>query len=240
MRKSPHISEIASGLFEINRKIVDVRQRIAAESKVDYCGQDARHVALDGIQQNLVACGIWINSLLSLAGKHSSPDSVEFREDDFLRDVGSNLTLEQTEDLMWNHLRLGLVVLVHFKIDNLFQNILEQIGRTPGRRGFWHLSNEILQVASIPDSGYEKDVLTALANIRNSLHSNGIHNSPSMSVQIDGMDFEFKQGQRVECASWLHIITAISANIDILEKVLLSNSIKGITDQIEDVFSTSV
>lgn len=243
MKKPAHISDVVNELVKINQKVTGIKQCVEAESGIDYRSQDARHVALDGIQQNLIACGMWINGLLSLAGECGSPDSVEFREeDDFLKAVGSGLTLEQTEELMWNYLRLSLAVLVHFKIDNLFQNILKHIERTPTprKRGFYHTSSKVLQAASISDTGYEKDVLTALANIRNSLHGNGIHKSPSMSVQIDGVDFEFKEGQKVECASWSHIATAILGSIDVLEKVLMSSNIKGITDEIKDEFSASV
>jgi hypothetical protein len=56
-----------------------------------------------------------------------------------------------------------------------------------------------------------------------------------MTVQINGMTFEFKQGQKVECASWLHIVTAISGNIEVLERILLSENIKAITSEIEDI-----
>ncbi|MBU2595312.1 hypothetical protein KJ713_00550 [Patescibacteria group bacterium] len=54
----------------------------------------------------------------------------------------------------------------------------------------------------------------------------------------NGLEFFFIKGQRVKCASWQHILIALSANIDILEKILLSNKIKNITSEIIDDFSS--
>jgi hypothetical protein len=229
MKKIEQISDVTKELVQINQKLTTIRHLVESKSGIEYHSQDARHVALDGIQQNVVACGMWINGLLSLANEYSSTDSRDFREADFLNAVGSGLTLRITEDVMWNYLRLSLVVLVHFKIDSLFQNILKHIGRTPKNRGFWHLSDSILHASSIPVTGYEKDVLSALANIRNSLHNNGIHQTKSMSVKIKGLDFVFEEEEKIECASWLHSVIAISECVGVLEKILLSDEIKGIS-----------
>ena len=116
-------------------------------------------------------------------------------------------------------LRPGFMTLVHFKIDNLFHNILKHIKALPDRRGYWHLTDSILEQCGLSESGTEKQQLTAFANLRNSLHSNGIHRTSSLKITVDGLSFEFAEGMRVECASWKHIIVLLETNVRILNTI---------------------
>ena len=57
------------------------------------------------------------------------------------------------------------------------------------------------------------DTLNVAARIRNSLHSNGIHHKQHVAEQslvvLKGVAYEFKDGQKVECAGWEHIAHAL-------------------------------
>ena len=222
------VRKIREKIICINDKIVALRRRIEAESGVAYTSQDARHVALDGIQQDLLACGMLILCMGYCPERERIP---------FLRQMGSALAREETEDLMLKYLRLSLVDFVYFKIDNLFTNILGHFGKRQKKRGFWQVSNAVLERASIPQNGYEKNVLNALAYIRNSMHGNGIHNGDDLHVKLCELDFDFKRGQPVRCASWEHILAVVSCAIDVLKEILLSDAIKGVEDEIEDTFA---
>lgn len=97
----------------------------------------------------------------------------------------------------------------------------------------------MLRAAGLPQGSHEHKVLYALADIRNSFHNNGIHDAGDLRVAIDGIDFEFTKGQRVECASFTHVIVAVDANADVLRKILLSETIGGIAESIRDPFAAS-
>jgi hypothetical protein len=140
---------------------------------------------------------------------------------------------------MLDYLRNTLTTKVHFKIENIFSNILKALSATPNRSVFWRICNAMLQQAGIPTTGPEKNTLTVLANLRNSFHANGMHNNDSLRVDIDGTRFEFCKGKPVECASWKHIVVIMRANISVLESVLFSNRVSNLSSEIPDAFAAA-
>jgi uncharacterized protein YoaH (UPF0181 family) len=158
-------------------------------------------------------------------------------EEEYRKLIGTGLSSGQAEALMLDYLRSTLTTKVHFKIENLFSNILKALSVSPNRSAFWHISNAMLQQAGIPTTGPEKNTLTVLANLRNSFHANGMHNNDSLSVDIDGIRFEFCKGRPVECASWEHIVVIMRANISVLESVLFSNRVSNLRSEIPDAFA---
>jgi len=229
-----NFNQVLEDFQGLNQAIEDIRQKIVTESEVLYTSQDARHVALDGLQCDIGACSNWIRTLMSLKEKYGGN-----WEDEYQRLIGTRLPSDQAEDLMLDYLRNTLTLKVHFKIENLFSNILKALSVNLERRGFWHISNSMLQEAGISTDGVEKDTLTVLSNLRNSFHANGMHYNNNLSVAIEEMRFEFHKGQRVECASWKHIIVAIRANISVLETVLFSEAVLSLGSEIPDAFAGS-
>lgn len=228
--------DIAKEFKRLSSRIVDLKNEIVQKCDIDFTSQDARLVALDSIQREMATTGMWITTLNSHAN-HFTHDN-KFDENGFLRSIDSIFNLKDTEKFMVGSLRLGFTVLVHFKIDNLFQNILRELNHLP-RRGYWNLSDKILEISLIPKRGVEKDILTAFANLRNSLHGNGIHRTNGLEVIIDEVKFSFIKDKKVECASWQHILIALEANIDILRKILLSNEVVNIKYEIKDDFAST-
>ena len=231
-----HIMDILPKFEVFIKELEQTKKNVVTQSGVNYTSQDARMVALDSIQVNISSVGMWINAVNSLANSHTVNGN--FNEQDFLMSVGSGLNAQQTEEVMFNQLRLGFVTLVHFKIDNLFHNILKHLEKLPRRSGYWNLTNEILEQCGFPKKGDKKDLLTAFANLRNSLHGNGIHTTDSLSAQVNGMSFDFIKGKRVECASWEHIVVLFESNVKILNDILLSPKIVNIKTEIEDDFAS--
>ena len=231
-------SQVLRDLQSLNQAIEDIRQRIVTVSGVSYASQDARHVALDGLQCDIGACGNWIHALMSL--KMLSQERYgDNWEDEYRKLLLTGLSCGQAEDLMLDYLRNTLTTKVHFKIENLFSNILRALRASPSNSGFWHIGNAMLEQVGIPTIGQEKNTLTVLANLRNSFHANGIHNKDSLSVDIDGTGFEFCKGKQVECASWEHIVVIMRANISVLESVLLSDRVSNLRSEIPDAFAAS-
>jgi hypothetical protein len=231
-----NFDQVLKDLQGINQDIEDIRQKIVSVSGVSYASQDARQVALDGLQCDIAACGNWICVLMSLKALSQEKYS-DNSEEEYRKLIGSGLPSIQAEDLMLDYLRNTLTTKVHFKIENILSNILKALSASPERSGFWHISNAILQQADIPTNGPEKDTLTALASLRNSYHANGMHNNTSLIVDIDQISFEFCNGQPVKCASWKHIVVIIRANISILKSVLLANKVANLRNEIVDAFA---
>jgi len=227
--------ELIPEFRRIVEKLETIKNTIVKKSGIEYTSQDARMVALDSLQISISAVGMWIQCCNSLANFHTKEGL--FNEAGFLQSVGSGVNKDQTEMIMFDHLRLGFMTLMHFKIDNLFHNILEHLNALPYKTGYWNLTDAILEKCSISKVGTEKNILTAFANLRNSLHGNGIHRTSNLTLTIDQMEFKFIKGSRVECASWEHIVVLLKANVDILEKVLLSNEVINIKTEIKDDFA---
>jgi hypothetical protein len=160
-------------------------------------------------------------------------------EEEYRKLIGTGLPSAQAEDLMLDYLRNTITTKVHFKIENLYSNILNALNATPKQKSFWHISNAMLEKAGICITGTEKNTLTVLANLRHSFHANGVHNNYSLSVDINGMGFEFHKGKRVKCASWKHIVVIMRANISVLESILLSNNVSNLRTEIPDAFAGS-
>jgi hypothetical protein len=234
-QKPKHIMELIPKFREIVERLETIKRAVVEQSGIKYTSQDARMVALDSLQISTSAVGMWIQCCNSLANFHTKEGV--FNEAGFLRSVGSGVNKEQTEMIMFDHLRLGFITLTHFKIDNLFHNILKYLNALPGKTGYWKLTDEILGQCSILKTGTEKNILTAFAYLRNSLHNNGIHRNDDLELEIDQIKFKFIKDSPVECASWEHIVVLLKANVDVLEKVLLSPKIINIKTEIKDDFA---
>jgi hypothetical protein len=226
--------QVLSDFVSLTQAIENLRRRLEQDG-VLYNSQDARQVALDGLQCDIGACGNWIKSLMSL--KQLSQQSFgEEWEQEYRKRMATCLAIGQSEDLMLDYLRNTLTSKIHFKIENLYSNILEAISGNPPK-GFWKIGDATLGLAGIPTSGPEKQTLTVLANLRNSFHANGMHNNADLAIQIDGIDFQFTKGQPVKCAGWKHIVTAIRSNIAVVEAVLYSSAVSTHEAEIRDAFA---
>ena len=215
-----------------------VRQRLVREVGVPYTSQDGRQVAMEAMQLDVAACTKWLQAMLALRQMCHEKDADRWEHEYRERlSIHANIPTGAMEDIMLDYLRNTLPVRVHFTIENLFSNLLGALGVRPKGSGYYPLSSAILEGAGIGVPGPEKDTLTALANLRNSFHGNGIHRKGgSLSVVIDGQRFEFHEGKRVECASWRHVTAAIVANVRVVEAVLFSDRASGLK-KVVDAFA---
>jgi len=221
---------------EVIEHLEKIKLSVIKESDFDYNSRDARMVALDSLQVSISAVGMWIHCYNSLANFHTQEG--QFNEVSFLKSLDSGLNIEKTEEEMFKPLRLGFITLAHFKFDNLFSNILRDLGTLPQKPGYFNLTDKILEQCSIPKQGEEKDILIAFAYLRNSLHNNGMHRrGRDLIITIDGFEFKFIKNKSIRCASWPEIIVLLKANVKVMEKILLSDKVRNIKTEIRDDFA---
>ena len=142
------------------------------------------------------------------------------------------------EDRMLDVLSGALVILIHFKIDNLFYNTLRALGETP-TKSFDQNTANLLRLVGAPKDGAEGKALKSLSQVRNSFHNNGIHRNADFHAIVAGANFDFIQGQRVECASWSHILHLIEfVVVKVLVSILSSAQVRQIVGEIKDDFAS--
>ena len=194
--------EVDSKCQALNQQLENIKQEVVKNTGLDYRSQDARLVALDSIQMKMAATAMWINGLNSLAN-FCNDDGI-FNKNQFLNSVGSGLELAKTEVEMFEVLKLGHITLIHFKLENLFQNLCAHLKLLPEKEkkcGFWRLTEIIYKACKIGDGDSRKSLI-ALTQIRNSLHNNGVHRHPSLDLQVGQFHYQFIGGELVNCASW--------------------------------------
>ena len=135
--------------------------------------------------------------------------------------------------------KLTLAVLAQFQIENLLRNLHRELKLGSASNGFYCFAAEVLNSLGLPSERME--TLNVTARIRNSLHSNGIHHKQHAAehplVVLRGVSYEFKDGQKVECASWEHIAHALECSVEVFAEVLTHPRVAAIADPMMDVFA---
>jgi hypothetical protein len=130
--------------------------------------------------------------------------------------------------------KLSLVLLGQFQVENCLRNIGMALGNEMSGTGFFAIAQPVLKHVGL---GHYLNILNVGALIRNSLHSNGIHHGYKRSdtvVDVDGVCYEFIQGQRVQCADWEHIAHALDASVSVLEEVFNTAAVSSISDIVDE------
>lgn len=131
--------------------------------------------------------------------------------------------------------KLSFILLGQFQIENCIALLSEAIGITSGW-GFYKISMNLLEELGLDQNNL--DVLNTAALIRNSLHSNGIHHgykNGDFSSNLDGVNYEFKHGKKVSCASFSHIAHALESSTIVLDEIFNTTKVLAQT-AIEDKY----
>jgi hypothetical protein len=137
---------------------------------------------------------------------------------------------------MSNYLRLTLVTMIQFRIENMLVNILAVLDRSKITRHYYSNVKALLDLLGLADKERHLEKLSILQNIRNCLHNNGVHNNREMRIAIDYMPFVFEKGKQVNCAGWEHITTAFEAILIVLDKILSAPQVKAIPEPISTAY----
>lgn len=222
--QSQYVHELAEAAFTLLRKL-------------RYSEPDARTVALNNVHLIARAGQMTLNLLDSWV-----------KGDEALRKVipqllgMSNPTTESVHvsgDLLGKSGKLALAVLAQFQIENLLRNLHRELKLGPASIGFYRSADGVLNALGLPADRME--TLNVAARIRNSLHSNGIHHMQHAAEQslvvLKGVTYEFRDGQKVECAGWEHIAHALECSVEVLAEVLTHPRVVAIADPMMDVFA---
>lgn len=233
-------SDVVKDLAAISDIIAGLKRTIASSAAIAYESQDARLVALDGIQRDIIANGYWINAGIGLRGVCEEKFQGSW-QGEYEKRLGTNLGFERTEGAMLDYLRNTLVVSIHFKIENLFKNLLREKDGVSPSMNMEDMSKSVLELAGLRPEGREMEVLRALRYMRNSYHSNGVHSrGKDLTLNIDGTKFEFTLNRPVKCNSWKHLTVLVKASIEALKAILLSGRVSEWRRVIRDDFVSTV
>lgn len=207
----------------LNIKIIELRKKIENEFKIPYESQDARMVALDNIQKELITTGMWFRAYLSLL--ESSLDTKgKLNDSEFLKQFDSELNMEDTVELLSEQKKRSMIVQIHFSLDNLFQNI-RRIWETPDKSFKKNYEYIIKKTINEDEQEKIKVLFHLLSSIRNTLHNNGIHRHKGFSINVNTMIYHFEENKKIECASWAHVLNVVEELIDVLSKILFSDKV---------------
>ncbi len=203
------------GLYQ---RIGDIRDQY------EYGDTDARLVNLNNA---MMAANAATSTLRLMAWAKAGGDAVLIRALGLTKPEYINLV---AEDLLRSS-RLFLLIESQFQLESLFRCILLALGKAADRRGFHNIAKDVLAASGVPSAAEKLRILNVPALMRNSMHANGMHRGfrGMDTVQvIDGVEFRFEDGKRVQCGSWYHVVIGLSASFDILEEILEASPVKAL------------
>jgi len=135
--------------------------------------------------------------------------------------------------------KLSLILLGQFQIENCIVNICNALGVESNTIGFYNKADALLSHCGFGQD--ELDVLDTGAQIRNSLHSNGIHHGSkkrkNCHFELKGVQYDFTDGQKVSCATFPHIAHALECSVEILDDVFSTRQVKSHASLIPDAYA---
>lgn len=215
-------SELALEMRNLSTRLLSIR------SSIGYSKDDARNVVLTN-------CCIVTTSSQLILNMFSSTESGVLGPADYEKifDVPEQAQKEANENLE-KMTRLNVLLLFQFQVENFMANLNRELGIAK-QKGFYNNAKKLLDSIEL---NYEDklNILNTPAYIRNSLHSNGIHNGRDVEMEINGINYKFLNEETVKCASWVHIINVLNGVVNILEEILASNKISALEEPIKDEY----
>jgi hypothetical protein len=210
----------ANRVMVLYQRLGDVREEYVALET------DARRVSLNNMMMaaNAAAATLKLLSWAKSGGETALIQCLGLARPEYINQVAEDMLRAS---------KLFLLLESQFQTENLFRNILRCVGSPAGTQGFFNVARDVLTFAGIPDIPGKLRVLNVPALLRNCMHSNGIHhgwNGTSTVETITGVEYRFEHGKRVQCGSWFHIVTALSASLIIVEEILSSAAIRTLAE----------
>lgn len=198
-----------------------------------YSGEDARQ----SIFRNLIGIVDW--TLLNLNILSAINRNVLLtKEFENLKNMDSKKKRTWLKNIEKQY-RMSFSTLLNFQVENFLKNVLAKLQRKDPPENFSTIIEQLLYKITISDPD-SKQILQTPARLRNTLHSNGIHTKDTITLYtIDGFDFEFIKGQKINCGTWYHLCVCMNRIIDVLDEITLSPEVKIIPEPINKVFIPS-
>jgi len=199
------------------------RRLLDAMGKRGYALSDARGAALSNCARVFVGTLVSLNLLAKGEGNEAAGRDLEL----LAQEIAASP--QHVAEIVDKTSRLSLVVLYQFQVEHLFKALLRELRVNPAGRGYYGVANALVTAVGLPTSDF--DILYVPAHLRNSLHAGGVHeghNGTSSSIPVDGFTFHFLHGQPVTCAGWGHVLHALAAATDRVERVLDSPAVSAL------------
>lgn len=229
-----------SSYADQSRCVSDLADACASlKTALGYSSPDARTVALT----NIIGIANFAQMILNLLDSWSNGNEAVKAVIPQLIGLQTVTTegVQGAGDILNKSSRLRFVVLAQFQVENIFRNIRRELRLPHAGTGFYKAAESVLKALNLNLPTDKMEVLNTPARIRNSLHSNGIHHrqhpSELSSVTIEGVAYEFVDGQPVSCASWEHIAHALETSVNVLEEVCKAPDVRALPDPIMDQYA---
>jgi hypothetical protein len=216
-----------------SRCVADVADACAAlRARLGYSNSDARIVALKNIRDIARSGQMTLNLL----------DSWN-RGDDVVRQVIPQLiglttvtpeAVEGAGRILQKTGKLSFLVLAQVQIENGLRNVCRELTGTTPRR-FFATAKTVVERLGLPSD--RLNPLIVSAELRNSLHGNGIHHNATRSITLGSVTYDLILNQPVRCSDWEHVAHALEHSVNVLAEVFLHPDVAKIPDPIMDHYA---
>jgi len=221
-QKPNNFPELLMEMVKLCERLCELKHNVSEEIGTNIAvTQDARIVFLDAVQKEISVC-IMLLSLCNYARNKYSTTKLR-KVMNSPPSLNSLITeaeiVTRDENAIIDSLRLGLLVKIHFQIENFFNNI-HYVLKMERLFKFEHLLKALIKEVEQEESTIE-NAFTALSYIRNSLHNNGIYRRETeFKTIIKGKAFSFIPRERIDCGGWHSILLLIDTIVPFIEKLL--------------------
>ncbi len=220
--------DMVKKLGELVNKAQKIRNRIPIEMKRG----DARHVCLSGIQTTIAPL------MLSFGALECSNQYIKNIELSKVCGI-KNKTNKEILDEFDTFAKLILLVFTHFKIENLFRNLLKALENKNNKRNFLEIVDDLFDKLTIKNKLEKKNCFMAMSILRNSLHNNSINKNRSFNELVNGKRFIFIKNKHTTGDIFDHIFL-IDFALDIIEEVVNSREVLSLSAPIPDQFHIEI
>ena len=243
LRQFRNPGELVAALARLSDEIVTLKWDVVKQTGVDIRSADVRLVALNGIQLDLLPCGWWLNTVMALEREVRAKSDGTW-EEKFLAEIGAGPgahgnepgRLDKVVKDMVEYLRLSVSVKVAFRIESMFSRLLREVDKTSPLE-FGRVLSTLLTKLQLVNHLDVEAPLRVLAAVRNSLHNNGIHRTKSQTWIVDGVHFDFTEGQEVTCAEWHQLMLLLEASVRSIRTILFTSPLVDLKGDIPDDFA---
>lgn len=209
-------------------ELVNKAQKIRVGIPVEMKRGDARHVCLSGIQTTIVPL------MLSFGAIECSNQAI--KNIDLSKVCGiKNRTNKEILEEFDTWAKLVLLVFVHFKIENLFLNLLKAMDNRYDKRLFSKIARNLLGQLTITDKLEKENCFIAMSILRNSLHNNSINRNFHFDKTINGRRFIFIKDKPTTATIFDHIFL-IDFAFDAIGDIIKSPEVLKLPTPIPDLF----
>jgi hypothetical protein len=131
----------------------------------------------------------------------------------------------------------AIITVFHFVLEIFLKNILAKLEKKNPPQQFNKISKQILAKIMIDEDEIRYQTFMTLSNIRNGYHSNGVHTNDTCKLfKINELEYQFVQGEPIECITSKHVLVLLDKIISIMEEIVATEKVHGIKENIPDQY----